>query len=114
MNQLAIDFSAPRLRANVGMQRAADAADRLHADWTEDAYRFLKEFARTHAKFIGEDVSDAHIAAGLPQPGDLRAWSHLYRRAVKAGIIAHVGYGWSRRRCSETKQYASQIYGMAA
>lgn len=114
MQQIAFALHPPRQRARVGMQRAADAADRLHADWTESAYRFLKDFARTHAKFIGEDVSDAHIAAGLPQPGDLRAWGGLYQKAQKSGIIAHVGYGWSRRRCSETKQYESQIYGMAA
>lgn len=113
MNQIAIDFNAARQRANVGMQRAADAADRLHSDWSESAFLFLKDYARTHQTFIGEDVSDAHISAGLPQPRDLRAWGGLYQRAQKAGIIVHAGFGKSRRRCSETKRYASQIYGMA-
>lgn len=115
MHQQQIDFSAARHRARVGMQRATDAADRLHAEWSESAFDFLKDYARTHQIVVGEDVSDEHIAAGLPQPGDLRAWAGLYRRAVTAGILVFLdNNGWSRRRCSATKRYMSQIFGMAA
>jgi hypothetical protein len=91
-------FSYAEQQARLGMARAVAAADRRIPLWSEEAFAFLRNFASTHPSFISEDVSDAHEGAGFPQPGNLRAWGAIYRRAVKAGLIRQDGIGRSRRR----------------
>lgn len=99
----------------LGMQHALDHADRVHERWSEDAYNWLIDYARTHEMFSGEDVSDAHIAAHMPQPPDLRAWGPLYRRAVREGHIIHFdNNGRSRRRASPCPRYWSMVFREAA
>lgn len=83
---------------NAGMSIAADNADAHHIGWTDRAFEFLKSYARTHSSFISEDVSDAAILAGEPQPPTLRAWGSVYRRAIKDDVIIQNGSGRSRRR----------------
>lgn len=102
--QLAL--AMPPARAE-GMRAATDHAG---AEWKNEAYTFLIGFAKAHPVFCGEDVSDAHIAAGLPQPPDLRAWGGLYRRAVHDRVIEHMdNNGWSRRRASPCPRYRSRL-----
>lgn len=77
-------------------------------EWKSQAFTFLCEYARTHAVFSGEDVSDAHAAAGHPQPHDLRAWGALYGAAKRQGVIAPLdNNGWSKRRSSPCTRYRS-------
>lgn len=96
----------------IGAQRALDHAG---DDWKHEAYTFLCQYARTHSVFSGEDVSDAHIAAGKPQPPDLRAWGNLYRAAVKERVIQRYdNNGWSVRRSSPCPRYQSRVYRVAA
>ncbi len=92
------DWADALAARETGMKLAADHAEDMHIGWNERAYEFLLKFARTHETFISEDVSDAAIAAGEPQPPTLRAWGQVYRRAVKADVIIQVGAGRSRRR----------------
>lgn len=91
-----------------GIKRALEHAGRI---WASDALTYLERFAIEHQIFSGEDVSDAHIAAALPQPPDLRAWGGVYRRAVVLGLIRHQdNNGWSRRRGSPCPRYQSLIF----
>lgn len=115
MEQTSMDFSAATAARNAGMVLAAEHAEAVSPGWKESAYQFLRDFARTHEKFISENVSDAHIAAGLEQPPTLKAWGSIYQKAAKAGLIARVGFEISRRRhLSPTPLWASQIFGMAS
>lgn len=94
-----------------GMQLAIEFADFVETDWSDRAFEYLVNFARTHEVFTGEDVSDAHIAANKPQPPDLRAWGALYRRAMNEGVISRYDTnGWSKRRSSPTIRYRSNYY----
>lgn len=81
-----------------GMAQSLEHAEREHFDWADQAYEFLRTYAKGHAEFISEDVSDASKAAGFPQPPTDRAWGMIYRRAIKRGVIIQVGTGRSRRR----------------
>lgn len=113
MNQLSIDFA--RAARDEGMQRAADHAERVTPQWLETAFAFLTTYARTHEKFISEDVSDASKAWGMIQPPTDRAWGSVYVRAVKSGIIVQDGAGRSRRRhASICPLWRSLIYKRAA
>ncbi len=80
------------------MIQAIDHADAVSPRWSDVAYAFLLQFARKHATFISEDVSDASKAWGMVQPPTDRAWGSVYRRAIKAGVIVQDGCGRSRRR----------------
>jgi hypothetical protein len=99
-----------------GMQQALEHAEDEQPGWSERAYAFLVNYARTHADFISEDVSDAAIAAGEPQPPTLRAWGQIYRRAAKNDVIIQTGIGRSRRRhASVCPRWSSLLYkGRAA
>lgn len=100
-------FAMPPARAE-GMRAALEHAGE---EWKSQAYTWLCQYARTHTgPFIGEDVSDAHIAAGMPQPNDLRAWGGLYQRAQRERVIRFVdNNGRSRRRASPCPRYASLV-----
>ena len=92
------DYAAAQAARDAGMSIAADHADAKHIGWTDRAFEFLKSYAKTHSTFISEDVSDAAIEAGEPQPPTLRAWGSVYRRAIREDVIIQVGTGRSRRR----------------
>ncbi|HEY0916519.1 MAG TPA: hypothetical protein VGE22_16720 [Solimonas sp.] len=95
-----------------GMQLALEFAG---DEWKNQAFTFLLKYARTHDVFCGEDVSDAHIAAGHPQPRELRAWGALYRKAMNDGVLVRLdNNGWSRRRSSPCPRYTSMTYRAAA
>ena len=89
MSQLDL-FSAAQ-RRNVGMQRAADHADRETPDWRDQAYEFLLTFARANHEFLSEDFVEAAVSRGIPKPPDGRAWGAIVRRAAVAGAIRRVG-----------------------
>lgn len=107
--QLNIAFDSPR---RLGAQRALDHAGEA---WRTQAYTFLCQYAERYEIFSGEDVSDAHIAAGLIQPPDLRSWGNLYRLAVKEKIVRRYdNNGYSKRRASPCPRYFSLAYLAAA
>lgn len=102
--QLALQMPAAR---EAGMAAALEHAGE---EWKHEAYTFLIGFAKANAIFCGEQVSDAHIAAGLQQPPDLRAWGGLYRRAQHERVIAFVdNNGRSKRRASPCPRYRSLV-----
>lgn len=77
-----------------GMQQAEDSANQRHTDWTNRAFKLLKEYARqAHGPFMCEDIRDYATANGLPTPPSSRAWGPVMLRATKAGIIKSTGIG---------------------
>lgn len=115
MTQLVIDFEAAREARDRGMQQAVDHAERVHDGWKNEAYTFLLKFCRMHEHFISEDVSDAHEAAGLPQPPTKRAWGALYQKAAREGYMVQDGLGRSRlRHASICPRWRSLVYRSAA
>jgi hypothetical protein len=91
-------FQHAELERDRGMVSAALHAAETHERWNDRAYAFLVEYARKHQSFISEDVSDASIDAGFPQPPTLRAWGVVYVKAIKNDVIIQTGAGRSRRR----------------
>lgn len=87
-------FSGSELK-NAGIKVAADNADRVHENWSEDAYLALKTYIRIHKQpFMCEEVRDfAHIVLGLPQPPSARAWGSVMKHAAKQKIISRIGTG---------------------
>lgn len=92
------DWADAVAEREAGMKLAAEHAEESCRGWNDRAYAFLVDYARHHDGFISEDVSDAAILAGEPQPPTLRAWGQIYRRAAKNDVIIQVGTGRSRRR----------------
>lgn len=112
-SQLDIDFD--RAARDDGMRQSLEHAEAVCSNWAELAYLFLEQYARKHASFISEDVSDASKEWGMVQPPTDRAWGSIYRRAANAGLIAVDGIGRSRRRhASICPKWRSNIYGASA
>lgn len=91
MIQAALDFDAAERRADVGMRRAADHAERVEPGWTEQAVQALREFAKAQtAPFTIETAREA-IAAKVPRPPEARAWGAVTRLARSRNYIAAAG-----------------------
>lgn len=115
MSQLAINFEQARAKRDAGMALALDHAEAVHDGWKNEAYTFLLAYAKQNLSFISEDVSDAHVAAKLPQPPTKRAWGALYLKAAREGAIEQCGMGRSRHRhASICPRWRSLIYRGAA
>lgn len=115
MNQFALNFDQACAQRDVGMELALEHAEAVNEGWKDEAYSFLVAFAKYNRDFISEDVSDAHVAAQLPQPPTKRAWGSLYRRAARDGVIEQCGMGRSRlRHASICPRWRSRIFGSAA
>lgn len=75
-------------RARIERDAAIESvADKAGAEWAELALDFLVSYAKNNDLFTPEDVTDAMVKAGAPQPHDLRAWGAVYQRARRLGFI---------------------------
>jgi len=89
------EVSVSRVLRDVGMQRAADHADRVEEGWSDRAHGFLVDYvaANRGRAFMAEDIRASAESEGLPPPPDNRAWGSVVSRAVRASIIKRMGYG---------------------
>ena len=79
------------LLRDIGIYRASSHADKLNRNWTQDAYKALEAFSRTHwGAFTCEQVRA--WAHWIPDPPDKRAWGKPFQMAVKKGLIECIGY----------------------
>lgn len=78
-------------------------------EWADEAYGYLVAYARSHASFISEDVSDQWELEGRPMPPTLRAFGALYKKAQRSGVIVMDGTGRSRRRDSICPRWRSLV-----
>lgn len=91
MQQAELDFTAAKERANTGMRRAADRAERSDPGWTERALTALGEYARSAGiPFTIEQARQA-IAQNVGAPAEERAWGAVTRMARKRGVIKPSG-----------------------
>mgnify|MGYP007100114622 CR=1 FL=1 len=101
----------------VGMQRAADKADRAHPDWTKLARAYLYLHAKKHAEFSGEDAVDAFLEAGYVPPPDQRAFGAMFKKLSREGVISrHPDNKCAPRRKGHgtmTPIWVSNVYGRA-
>ncbi|BEV15109.1 hypothetical protein HBDW_18970 [Herbaspirillum sp. DW155] len=74
--------------------RAADHADRVCSEWTDQALAAFRKYATEHAMFATEDVSTA--SADVPPPPDKRAWGSVAIKACAAGVCEKAGMGVSK------------------
>lgn len=81
-------FTEARARADIGIERAAQATERAVPGWCEMAVEALRQFARRQRgeNFIIEEARRA-IERGLPEPKGLRAWGSVPRVAARRGYI---------------------------
>lgn len=100
--QAQLDFNPPR---QLQATRALEKANREIDGWSLLATDFLKNYAKTHDLFTGEDVTRASRELGLPQPSSGKAWGTLYRRAQVAGIIVRVDSEGKRSNGNSTPRY---------
>lgn len=85
----------------IGMERAADHANRVEPGWTEVALEALKGYAGRQAandEFTIEEAR-AEIAPTLPAPPDLRAFGAVTQMALRRGVIKPTG-GFKRAASS--------------
>lgn len=93
MQQIALSLDHARDRGALGMERAAEKANRTVCNWTELALNALLLHVQSlpvGAEFIVEDVRLA-IEGKLPAPTDLRAWGAVTQAAIKRMYIAPTG-----------------------
>jgi hypothetical protein len=89
-----------------GMRRVAEADPAFQ----QEAYHYLRFYARRHAEFIAEEGTEAASAMGLV-PHDGKAWGPVFSRASREGLIRQIGYGRSlRRHLSPTVLWRSRMY----
>lgn len=94
MNQLPIDFTAAMDRRDLGVQRAADHANRVESEWTGQAIGFLTTFAHDIGRpFLIEEARAWAESKGCPPPPDARAWGSVARRCAAKKRIEKCGYG---------------------
>ena len=79
-----------RALRDVGIEQAAEHAERVEPDWKDTAYDAFCAVARKHGEFTTEQARK--LSRHVPDPPDKRAWGHVAQRAVKAGIIERAGY----------------------
>lgn len=80
---------------NTAIEAAVQHADRKHAGWSGEAYKYLLEYASVVPLFKAEDVRRFAEDKGLSAPPDPRAWGHVLQKASKAKRIERIGFGMS-------------------
>jgi hypothetical protein len=83
-----------RRAAQAGIEQAVSAADREIEGWSDMALRYVRLYATQNRgkQFIGHNIVQASITAGIIQPPNLKAWGWPLQRAAREGIIVRVGY----------------------
>lgn len=115
MNQLRMFTRNGMATREAMMHAATDHADREIPQWSQVAFHFLENYARTHGEiFTPETITDAAVKWGLEKPPTFRAWGSLYRRAQNARIIEWVDNNAKRYNGSPAPRYRSLIYREAA
>lgn len=91
--QLAIDFTSPRLGRALAEQGMARTLDAEREGWLEQALaallRFTAEQGAGHFKM--EDFRAWYVAQGLPAPHSHKCWGAFSNRAEKAKVITFTG-----------------------
>jgi len=97
MEQIALTFDAAKERADTGIKRSGDHANRVEPEWTGQALGLLIAYARNvGVPFLIEDARQWAYANGLPKPPDERSWGGPTRRAESSGRLRRCGMGLAK------------------
>jgi hypothetical protein len=103
-------FTFAELERDRGMVTAALHAEDDRPHWNDEAYAWIRKYAKLNKRFISEQCTAWAAEQGFTSPADARAWGHSFKRAARDGIIVRVGYGISlRRHLSPTPLWESAI-----
>lgn len=92
--QIELPLSAAMERAEIGMQRAVDHANRVESEWSGQALGLLVAFAKQARRpFLIEEARAYAEKNGLPLPPDARSWGAVTRRAKAKRRITKTGGG---------------------
>lgn len=72
--------------AEVGIDRSAGHADRVHAGWVKEAAEALRVASAVQPQPFTVEQLRA-VCGFLPEPPDLRAWGAATRKATRLGYI---------------------------
>jgi hypothetical protein len=74
-------------------EMSAKHADKVHDDWTLDAYNYFVTFSNENNRpFLTEEVRAYAEEQGLPAPPDGRAWGHIAKSCDRNKVIKSIGY----------------------
>lgn len=76
-------------KRDLGMSRAAHAAERRSPGWEVEACAQVMEYAKRHRHFAVEDVRAVY---GTPEGIDAKAWGPAMKRAARLGIVKADGF----------------------
>lgn len=76
-------------RAQVGMARSAQRAERVAPGWHEEALEAVRRYAVDHDRFLAEQVRRIYPT---PAGADGRCWGALMREAERRGWIKADGW----------------------
>lgn len=86
-----LDRREARKKRDEGIKRVTDSANRKVPGWSDTAYKFLRDYMRTHEEFMTEDVRVASMDK-ITQPPNNKAWGQVMLRARREGLILPVRY----------------------
>jgi hypothetical protein len=85
------DLSGARERAQDGIERAVEHADRVSPGWSDLALFHLQRDVRHRAAPFTIEKVRLDIAPLLPEPTDGRAWGAVTQAAIRRGVIVRTG-----------------------
>lgn len=91
--QMQLPLEVSRAQGLIGMERAADRAERCSPGWNDLALERIRDHVSTlpfDRDFIVEDVRLA-IQAKLPEVPELRVWGSVTQAAIRLGFLVRTG-----------------------
>jgi hypothetical protein len=86
----------PEERRDQGIRAAVEHADAEQSSpkWSDqaEAYAEMMIAKRGYKPFLMEEIVQAAIRDGIPEPPDRRAWGHVIRALAKRGVVRKMGF----------------------
>jgi hypothetical protein len=90
------------------IQRAAQNADEIDETFQDRADRFIVDYAKTHRKFLAEEVTAAAAIAGITSTAH-GCWGRPFRRAQVRDVIKRIDY-LPRANGNPAPLYVSMVF----
>lgn len=88
--QQQLELRVAKARADVGIERAADATEAETPGWCEQACEALRAFATANPRIWTIELARQAFEKSLPPCHDLRSWGRVVRMAAARGFIERV------------------------
>ena len=74
-----------------GIKQSVDNANALYEAWSDQAYKFCKDYINFHNQFMVEEIRYAAVGF-ISDPPSKRAWAGPIMRLAREGYIMRIGY----------------------